>query len=96
MNIEIGISRNTKCAIWNGFPRSSHISICLSNNYLTHSFIDFNQTCTNVSPVYTVQLKQSSELNKYVRTLMYWRETSMQQNKSCHNSVKNQIICTKF
>ena len=24
MNIEIGISRNTKCAIWNGFPRSSH------------------------------------------------------------------------
>ena len=25
MNIEIGISRNTKCAIWNGFPKSSHI-----------------------------------------------------------------------
>ena len=25
MNIEIGISRNTKCAIWNGFTKSSHI-----------------------------------------------------------------------
>ena len=25
VNIEIGISRNTKCAIWNSFPRSSHI-----------------------------------------------------------------------
>ena len=25
VNIEIGISRNTKYAIWNGFPRSSHI-----------------------------------------------------------------------
>ena len=25
VNIEIGISRNTKCAIWNGFPRSSQI-----------------------------------------------------------------------
>ena len=25
VNIEIGISRNTKCAIWNGFPKSSHI-----------------------------------------------------------------------
>ena len=24
MNIEIGISRNTKCAIWNGFPKPSH------------------------------------------------------------------------
>ena len=24
VNIEIGISQNTKCAIWNGFPRSSH------------------------------------------------------------------------
>ena len=25
VNIEIGISRNTKCVIWNGFPKSSHI-----------------------------------------------------------------------
>ena len=24
VNIEIGICRNTKCAIWNGFPKSSH------------------------------------------------------------------------
>ena len=30
LNIEIIISRNTKCAIWNGFPRSSHK---LSINY---------------------------------------------------------------
>ena len=35
---------------------------CLSIN-LTHSFIDFgNQTCTNLSPMYTVQVKQSSGL----------------------------------
>ena len=32
VNIEIGISRNTKCAIWNGFPRSNHISC---NNTVT-------------------------------------------------------------
>ena len=25
VNTKIGISRNTKCAIWNGFPKSSHI-----------------------------------------------------------------------
>ena len=25
VNIEIGISQNTNCAIWNGFPKSSHI-----------------------------------------------------------------------
>ena len=25
VNIEIGIFLNTKCAIWNGFPKSSHI-----------------------------------------------------------------------
>ena len=31
--------------------------------------IDFNQTCTNVSPIYTVQLKQSSGLNKYINVL---------------------------
>ena len=24
MNIEIGISQNTKCVIWNSFPKSSH------------------------------------------------------------------------
>ena len=29
VNIEIVISRNTKCAIWNGFPRSSHICMFL-------------------------------------------------------------------
>ena len=51
------------------FKFSFSVSTCLSNNYLTHSFIDFNQTCTNVSPMYTVQLKQSSGLNKYINVL---------------------------
>ena len=27
VSIEIGISGNTKCVIWNGFPKSSHIRI---------------------------------------------------------------------
>ena len=43
------------------------VSTCLSN--LTHSFIDFNRTCTNISPMYTVQPKQSSGLNKYINIL---------------------------
>ena len=30
--LEIGISRNTKCVIWNGFPKSSHI---LRYNFVT-------------------------------------------------------------
>ena len=32
VNIKIGISQNTKCAIWNGFPKSSHICDRLCKN----------------------------------------------------------------
>ena len=41
----------------------------LSNNSLIPLLHDFNQTCTNVSVMYTVQLKQSSGLNKYINVL---------------------------
>ena len=37
VNIEIGISRNTKCAIWNGFPKSSHIIYSLPYMYFRYS-----------------------------------------------------------
>ena len=32
VNIEVGISRNTKCAIWNGFPKCSHICYQILEN----------------------------------------------------------------
>ena len=37
--------------------------------FLYFHFLYFNQTCTNVSPMYTVQFKQSSGLNKYINVL---------------------------
>ena len=32
VNTEVGISRNTKCAIWNGFPKCSHICYQILEN----------------------------------------------------------------
>ena len=37
--------------------------------FLYFHFLYLNQTCTNVSPMYTVQFKQSSGLNKYINVL---------------------------